>query len=942
MPKFFILGYYNHNNIGDEQYKLSFQYLFQQFRTVAVDSIEFIDCDKLSNAVIGEKDIIILGGGDILNPYFLDKIHSVFSSKPNKILAVSVGLPYTGTIIQTDKLSIIDYLFIRTKQDKELLSQYFLPERIFFLPDISYFLVKSLEFIEDDMREKKGAMEIINGYLEYIKENELLETSSYTTRFSEIKQRIEGFHKAGNKIIAFSLNRHIYSLKYKEEYKQIVDKLAELVGQVLAKGLVVVFLPYNTCFHVKKAEENMENDILIHYDVYNEVSKKISRDKLDKMVLVDMTLDVNDMLSLYDSFYLSIPMRFHACLFSLYKKIPMIPLFTTRKIHNLMLDLSWEFCYEMKTNEKDIPVDLDVSRLWDIFALLLDKKVYTEEKRKMEEICVFFFEKQLQDGYGKIERLIREDYPKKKTMGFWNQNDELIEITFSKVMDYANGMGVSDFRLIQDVSIRQNVVGIVSYYLTKNVDSIYNYGLMEKMFVTGGGEERGAFDYYNEWLWIIKDHQMKQYSKKNRMKHESIRGDIGKRVNGHFFHMNYLDQSDNSQVHRSGWQYVFEHIEPLESPESPLLLDLYLDKTFHWKQEIYKIIGIIPYRKPWVGFIHHTMDTSFSEYNIPNMVKNPDFLESLPFCKGLFVLSNSLKQQLEQYLHEKVANHVPRVYSFIHPTQIKDIPPFEWKRFMENKDKKVLHIGGWLRNVFSFYMLKLPEFIEFEQPNSKQNKKSTKKIMNFLQSFVCCGSSKKLSTAIIEKDVIRKVAIKGKHMNNYYPEESFLETLRLAFISKKEKIMEETSPNCSQDGGICLNNWNKHLYEFLSSLGKDIGLLEHLSDSEYDQLLTENLVFIFLVDASAVNTIIECIIRNTPILVNRHPAVVDYLGENYPLYYGNKEGKTEDLVSLNREIDSLLKGNLVQEAHEYLKKMDKTPFRIETFIQQLVETIMTL
>lgn len=84
--------------------------------------------------------------------------------------------------------------------------------------------------------------------------------------------------------------------------------------------------------------------------------------------------------------------------------------------------------------------------------------------------------------------------------------------------------------------------------------------------------------------------------------------------------------------------------------------------------------------------------------------------------------------------------------------------------------------------------------------------------------------------------------------------------------------------------------------------------MDFLSDPEYDRLLTENLVFIHLYDSSANNTVIECIARRTPLLVNPIPAVVEYLGADYPLYFHTLEeaaAKAEDL-------------DLVRRAHEYL------------------------
>jgi hypothetical protein len=922
MSKVYVIGYYNHDNNGDEQYKLSFEYVFESFLKVVIDSVEYVDCDKIGDIVVEDSDVILLGGGDILNAYFLDKIHSVFSSKPNKILAISVGLPYAGILINTDNLAIIDYLFIRTQQDKELLSQYFLPERIFFLPDISYLLVK-----HKNLKEK--TWESRNGYSDYLQEKGIIENSRYTERWMSIKDKIARFRKSGKKIIAISLNRHIYSPKYVEEYKKIVGKMGDFVSQLILKDFVVVFLPYNTSFNVKIEEQNMENDLFIHYDVIKEVNKRVfNMALLDKIVVVDMTLDVRDMLSLYDYFYLSVPMRFHACLFSTYKQVPMIPLFTTQKIYNLMLDFSWDFFYEMEKNEKDIPVDLDVSRLIGLLYSLLDNRTYSQGKQKLANICMNFFDKGLQDGLIKVEQIIGEDYSKIRTMGFSNQNNLLIEDTFSKITDYVESLGVLDFRLIKDSNARCNVVSMVSYFLTKNVDSVYNHGLMEKMFQTvvgENGEEQGVFSYRNEWLWIIKDLQLSKY---NKRKPKIDKG------NG-YFHLNYLDQEDYSKVHRSGWQYVFENIQCLESPENPLLLDLYLDKTFHWKKEIYHLLNIIPYRQPWVGFIHHTMDTTFSEYNVKNMVKNPDFMESLPYCKGLIVLSNTLKQQLEQYFHEQIMNHVPRIFSLIHPTETDNIPTFDMTQFLKNKDKKLIHIGGWLRNIFSFYFLKLPI------------------VSNYSIEILNCGGLWRLfnkstaSKSKTETHTIRKVAIKGNHMNNYYPEDAYLEKIKWAFSINSgidiENILNNCSQNVSQNATEIVNNWNRHLYDFLCSLDKKLEIMEHLENKEYDQLLTENIVFINLVDASAVNTLIECIVRNTPIIVNRHPAVVELLGPGYPLYYGDEKGKTEDLISMNYEIEYLLKDlKNIETANKYLQKIDKKYFRIETFVQQFIQLINNL
>jgi hypothetical protein len=81
----------------------------------------------------------------------------------------------------------------------------------------------------------------------------------------------------------------------------------------------------------------------------------------------------------------------------------------------------------------------------------------------------------------------------------------------------------------------------------------------------------------------------------------------------------------------------------------------------------------------------------------------------------------------------------------------------------------------------------------------------------------------------------------------------------------------------------------------------------------YDCLLAENVVAIELFDSSANNVVIECIARNTPIIVNRHPAVVEYLTDGYPLYFSDP-----------REIPDLLAKDRVLAAHEYLAGLDKS------------------
>ena len=56
--------------------------------------------------------------------------------------------------------------------------------------------------------------------------------------------------------------------------------------------------------------------------------------------------------------------------------------------------------------------------------------------------------------------------------------------------------------------------------------------------------------------------------------------------------------------------------------------------------------------------------------------------------------------------------------------------------------------------------------------------------------------------------------------------------------------------------------------------------------------------------------------------------VVDYLGEDYPLYYNDLS-----------EVPNLIETQKIVSAHEYLKKMNKSPFKITTFLNNLYDIV---
>lgn len=78
---------------------------------------------------------------------------------------------------------------------------------------------------------------------------------------------------------------------------------------------------------------------------------------------------------------------------------------------------------------------------------------------------------------------------------------------------------------------------------------------------------------------------------------------------------------------------------------------------------------------------------------------------------------------------------------------------------------------------------------------------------------------------------------------------------------------------------------------------------------EYDNLLSSSVVLCWLYATAANNIVTECIARRTPLLINPLPAVIEYLGGEYPLY----------MRSLTEASQLIRDPGRVKAAHDYLQ-----------------------
>ena len=105
-----------------------------------------------------------------------------------------------------------------------------------------------------------------------------------------------------------------------------------------------------------------------------------------------------------------------------------------------------------------------------------------------------------------------------------------------------------------------------------------------------------------------------------------------------------------------------------------------------------------PIENPWIGIVHDPPQTS-KYYLNKNLLSNTNFIESIPYCRGLFCMSNELKSWLKNELNPSFFLSV-----LFHPIPRKNLNEFDFKKFEQNK--QIIQIGNWLRKPYSIFKLK--------------------------------------------------------------------------------------------------------------------------------------------------------------------------------------------------------------------------------------------
>ena len=323
-----------------------------------------------------------------------------------------------------------------------------------------------------------------------------------------------------------------------------------------------------------------------------------------------------------------------------------------------------------------------------------------------------------------------------------------------------------------------------------------------------------------------------------------------------------LQNQKSFQCHRSGWNFVIDTLKQLHNHKG-ILFDGFIEHNFAWK--------------------HTTSE-----------VRPPDVLEKMKKDGTFDNLATSEEKGITPYNEPWVG--------FIHNPQ--NMP--EWFHYQESPQtifaKKI-----WRESLK--HCLGLFTFSEY---HANWLREQTGKPVSTLfhptefpgitfdfQSFIKNPRKKIIQIGwwLRRLNSIYQLPVPKNNPMNY-------EKIRLVplFFGNAHSYLKELMEREQQEYNLQINP------EYADNTNEII----HVSNHDYDNLLSENIAMVHLYDANANNVVIECIARTTPLLINPLPAVVEYLGKDYPMYFMNLQEaamKAQDTT-------------LIYDTHEYLKNSE--------------------
>jgi hypothetical protein len=774
------------------------------FRPTPDGSLTFKCTDDVETIPLG-TDVLVVGGGDIINDYFMNKIRDILDASPwfeGEVYAISVGIPYESCAAKW--LPLFDHVFLRNSADYALAKSVIGEHNVTQMCDACAYIPMAPVGASSTNAKRVGISVSRPFFL------------AHPEAIQEVARAISRLNREG------SFEIHLVAFNHHEANPDECDHIScdDLYDALLSRRV------YNVSFHDDDSQRTPARSI-------------------------DLVRSMDVMVC----------MRYHAAVFAL----------TNPGGKTVVLNCSSKLA-KLASDYGVSVVDAKSSRL----SSRLFHAVRTVLSDNAAQRCI---DAPLETTSAIRNIIYGTDGVRKKRADLLKLADlSHLEAGFERRMLKLGALRANVTR--EDEALRE--ARLVSLALTDSASHSCVWGLAENML-------KPDFDLDTSARYIWGDRVVKAKAiaaiAASREEEYLPGGGWGLPTQRTLVDLRCHSLLAGS-YHRSGWAYVESGLQNLSAQrfgrQTPrFVLDTYADETFLWASDANVRTGVIPYRTAWVAFVHHTFDSACYPHDLKTMFDAPAFLDSLPTCVCLITLSRALAVQTRAALDAiegGVGKHV-RVETLVHPTELGLIPTFSIDTFLKSEKRRLLQVGAWLRDEATF------------------------------RSFSLGDNPLGLAKTILRTYAVDKNK-KGPQSASGFSASGFPASGFASGFSASGFASGIAS-------GIASGNVVVEI--------DDVEELSYLGATEYDALLSSSVVFLCLYDASAVNTVIECIVRKTPILVNRLPAVEEALGEDYPGFYV----KGGDPV----EIDE----SLIRRCHDHLCNIDMTPYRIETFLKSLDE-----
>lgn len=344
-----VLGYYNAKNSGDD----AFEVVFKELSKNSEYKTKYITANPSQISCIPNYvSQIICGGGDILNPYFIDRIKQLLATLNGKIRvrALGVGLPFPSYIKETN-LDMFDQIILRNRRDLQLFKNY---KNVYGCTDLAMLLP-------------------MLGYPRHTDH-----TLQYTDSIN----------------IGVFLSRTMWRQGYEAEYNQIVQKFTRVFVKLLENYNVrLIFIPMGV--HPLKPSEN---DILLHNDFKKAFAEDCATSVGDHIVFFEdnpvfkKEPYVATLAGVFDrsiiKLHMTVCMRYHAHIFSLFNSVPFVSVATTRKCTEFMHEHGMESQkFSLKVSKDYNPIDFDEKEMYEMLAKSFEnrRRIKRQNKKKLVE-----------------------------------------------------------------------------------------------------------------------------------------------------------------------------------------------------------------------------------------------------------------------------------------------------------------------------------------------------------------------------------------------------------------------------------------------------------------------------------------------------------------------------------------------------------------------------